>query len=59
MIVDANDETNFPQNLLLNNREVLSLRKAFTSNSSANVKLSKTRSYKAIQSTAVSGKCFE
>lgn len=38
---DANDENNFPQNLLLTNKQVLDLPKAFESNYSAITRLSK------------------
>ena len=40
MIVD--DETNFPHQLLLTNRQVANIRKAFSNNSSIDIKLSKT-----------------
>ena len=46
----GNNETNFPQELLLFDRQVTSLRKSFTNNSSADVKLSKTKLSKMIQS---------
>ena len=39
---DSNDETSFPNKLLLTERQVSELGKAFTNNSSANIKLSKT-----------------
>ena len=42
MIGNSDDETNFPHKLLLTNRQVANLRKAFANNSSANIKLSKT-----------------
>ena len=45
-IGSCNDEYNFPLNLLLTNTQVLRFRKALTNNSSANIKLSKTRLYK-------------
>ena len=32
MIGDSNDKTNFPHELLLTNRQVFSIRKAFTNN---------------------------
>ena len=41
---------NFPHKLILTNRQVLNLRKAFANNSSANIKLSKTQLSKMIQS---------
>ena len=50
MIVDSNDETNFPHKLLLTNRQVLNIRKAFSNNSSANYKFSKTQLSKMTQS---------
>ena len=37
----GDNETNFPHKLLLTNRQVLNLRKAFVNNSSADIKLSK------------------
>ena len=46
----GNDETNFPQKLLLTNRQVSNLRKAFANNLSADIKLSKTQFSKMIQS---------
>ena len=42
IVGDSNDENNFPHKLLLTNRQVLKLRKAFANNYSANIKLSKT-----------------
>ena len=42
-IGDSDDKTNFQHKLLLTDRQVLRLRKAFTNNSSANIKLSKTQ----------------
>ena len=44
------DETNYPHKLLLTNRQVLNLRKAFANYLSTNIKLSKTRISKMIQS---------
>ena len=43
MIVDYNDEVNFPNKLSLTDTQVSGLRKAFMNNSSANLKLSKTQ----------------
>ena len=43
VIGDSNDEINIPHELLLTDRQVSRLRKAFTNNSSANIKLSKTQ----------------
>ena len=39
----GDNETNFPHELLLTNRQVSKLRKAFTNNSSTDIKLSKTQ----------------
>ena len=49
----GNNETNFPHKLLLTDRQVLSLRKSFTNNSSADIKLSKTQLSKMIQSWGI------
>ena len=38
-----NNETNFPHELLLTDRQVSNLRKSFANNSSADIKLSKTQ----------------
>ena len=43
-------ETNFPHKLLLTNRQVANLRKAFANKWSADIKLSKTQTSKMIQS---------
>ena len=45
----SNNETNFPHKLLLTNRQVANLRKAFANHSSADIKLSKTQLSKMIQ----------
>ena len=42
MIGNSDDNTNFPHKLLLTNRQVSSLRKAFAKNISTDIKLSKT-----------------
>ena len=39
----GNNETNFPHKILLAGRQILSLRKSFSSHSSADIKLSKTQ----------------
>ena len=46
----GDDETNFPHELLLTNRQVESLRKAFANKSLTDIKLSKTQLSKTIQS---------
>ena len=45
----GNNETNFPHELLLTNRQVLNLRKSFANNSSADIELPKTQLSKMIQ----------
>ena len=49
MISSSNDETNFPHKLLINNKQVANLRKAFANHSSTDIKLSKTQLSKMIQ----------
>ena len=56
MIDDSNDETSFPNKLLLTERQVSELGKAFTNNSSANIKLSKTQLSKILQSRGFLGR---
>ena len=56
MIGDSNDEINFSHKLLLTDRQVLSICKAFTDNSSANIKFSRTQLSKMIQSGGFLGK---
>ena len=46
----GDNETSFPYELLLTNRQVSNLHKSFANNSSADVKLSKTQLSKMIQS---------
>ena len=50
MVGDSNDNTNFPHELLLTNRQVANTRKAFANHSSIDIKLSKTQLSKMIQS---------
>ena len=50
MIGDSDDKSNFPHELLLTNRQVPSIRKAFANNSSVDIKFSKARLLKMIQS---------
>ena len=45
VVVDSKNENNFPHKLLLNNRQVAKLYKAFANSSTANIKLSKTQLY--------------
>ena len=50
MVINSNDNTNFPHELLLTNRQVANIRKAFANHSSIDIKLSKTQLSKMIQS---------
>ena len=52
----TNNETNFPHQLLLTNRQVPNIRKTFTNNSSIDIKLSKTQLSKRIQSGGFLGR---
>ena len=56
IIGDSNDKTNFPHELLLTDRQVSSIRKAFANNSSVDIKFSKTRLSKMIQLGGFLGK---
>ena len=56
MIGNSNDKANFPHELLLTDRQVSSIRKAFSNNSSADIKFSKTQLSKMIQSGGFLGK---
>ena len=49
MIGNSDDNTNFPHELLLTNRQVANLRKAFAKNTSTDIMLSKTQLSKMIQ----------
>ena len=54
MIGNSDDETNFPLNLFLTNRQVANLRKAFGKHTSTDIKLSKTQLSKVIRSGGIS-----
>ena len=56
MVGISNDNTNFPHELLLTNRQVANIRKAFTNYLSTDIKLSKTQLSKMIQSGGFLGK---
>ena len=56
MIGNSNNEINFPHKLLLTNRQVANIRKAFANYSSADIKLSKTQVSKMIQSGGFLGR---
>ena len=49
MVGESNDETNFPCKLLVTDKQVSRLCKAFANESSANIKLSKTQLSKIVQ----------
>ena len=49
MVGNSDDEINFPHKLLLTNRQVANLRKAFANQTSTDIKLSKTQLSKMIQ----------
>ena len=55
MVGNSNDNTNFPHELLLTNRQVANIRKAFAKNTSTDIKLSKTQLSKMIQSAGFLG----
>ena len=50
MVSNSNGNTNFPHELLLTNRQVANIHKAFANHSSVDIKLSKTQLSKMIQS---------
>ena len=59
MIGNSDDETNFPHKLLLTNRQVANLRKAFANNSSNDIKLSRTQLSKMMQSGGFLGRILD
>ena len=59
MIGDSSDKTSFPHELLLTDRQVFSIRKAFSKNSSDDIKLSKTQLLKMIQSGGFLGRLLD
>ena len=56
MIRHSDDETNFHDKLLLNNRQVANLCRAFAKHTSTNIKLPKTQLSKMIQSGGFLGR---
>ena len=56
MIGDSNDKDNFPHELLLTDRQVSGIRKAFSNTSSVDIKFSKTQLSKMIQSGGFLGR---
>ena len=55
LVSNSNDNTNFPHALLLTNRQVANIRKAFAKNASTDIELSKTQLSKMIQSRGFLG----
>ena len=56
MVGNSGDNTNFPHELLLTNRQVANIRKAFANNLSTDIKFSKAQLSKTIQSGGFLGK---
>ena len=56
IIGDSNNETNFPHELVWTDRQVSSIRKAFSNNWSVDIKFSNTQLSKMIQSGGFLGK---
>ena len=56
MIGDSNDKSNFPHEILLTNRQVSNICKAFANNSSVDIKFSKAQLSQIIQSGGFLGK---
>ena len=56
MVSNSSDNTNFPHELLLTNRQVENIRKAFANHSSTDIKLSKTQLSKMMQSGGCLGR---
>ena len=56
MVGNSNDNTNFPHELLLTNRQVANIRKAFANHLSTDIKLSKTQLSKMMQSGGFLGR---
>ena len=59
MVGNSNDNINFPHELLLTNRQVANICKAFANHSSTDIKLSKTQLSKMIQSGGFLGKLLD
>ena len=59
VVRDSKNEKNFPHKLLSTNKQVSKLLKAFTNNSSANKKLSKTQLHKTVKSGGLLGRRLE
>ena len=59
MIGNSDDNTNFPHELLLTNRQVANLHKAFAKNTSTDIMLSKTQLSRMIQSGGFLGRLLD
>ena len=59
MVGNSGDNTNFPHELLLTNRQVSNLRKAFANHLSTDIKFSKAQLSKMIQSGGFLGKLLD
>ena len=59
MTGNSNDKTNFPHDLLLTNRPVTNLCKAFANDLSTDIKLSKTQISKLMQSGGFLGRLLD
>ena len=55
-MIGDDDETNVPHKILLTNRQLANLRKAFANHLSTDIKLSKTQLYKMMQSGGFLGR---
>ena len=56
IVGNSNDNTNFPHELLLTNRQVENIRKVFAKNTSTDIELSKTQLLKMIMSGGFLGR---
>ena len=59
MVGNSNDNTNFPHELLLTNRQIENIRKAFANHLSTDIKFSKTQLSKMIQSGGFLGRLLK
>ena len=59
MIGDSDDQTNFPHELLLTDRQVSNICKAFSNNSSVDIKFSKIQLLKMIQTGGFLGRLLK
>ena len=59
MVGNSNDNTNFPHELLLTNRQIENIRKAFANHLYTDIKFSKTQLSKMIQSGGFLGRLLK